>query len=295
MGKGLAYRFKQRYPLNNEYYTAACQRGQVRIGHILFFDEVDKTIANFPTKDKWREGSRYEYIEAGLEDLKAQLTSRAIASVAIPPLGCGNGGLEWHRVKSLIEKYLASLDAHVYLHTPLNDSSTGADYKLGVSHLVLMRLKCELEPFSASRLEAAATLVDTFCGEKLFCLVRQLDALCQQIRAFQQANDVSTDEAQNILCGNLTSASLEGVLSKSASAITTAVNIVNLLHTDHELELVVAVVCALKERADSTADEIAAVLWDRFINEEIRTMISWLEGVGIFERTLLGLRVKDFT
>ena len=294
MGKGLAYRFRQHYPLNFEHYALACQRGQVHIGHILFFSEEGKTIANFPTKDRWREDSRYEYIEAGLVDLKSQLISRTIASVALPPLGCGNGALEWCRVKPIIERHMADLDAHVYLHTPLNElPSAQAAGKLGAAHLVLMRLKGELAPFTHVRLHAAAALVDALCGKKLFDLEGQLDTLCWQIRVFQQTSGVSTARAQTLLHGRLTSAALEASLSKSDRAVTVASALVNSLHTDHEIELASAVVRAHKQMTDATADQVAASLWHPFAADEVRTMISRLQEAGVLERTLLGFRVKD--
>lgn len=313
MGKGLAYRFKQRYPLNNVHYELACQKGQVRIGRILFFDEGGKTIANFPTKDKWRECSRYEYIEAGLDDLCAQVTRRTIRSLSLPPLGCGNGGLEWTRVKPLIKKHLSGLDAHVYLHSPFtavfNDTSaktSDASYKLEVSHLVLMTLKGKLSCFSTTRLQTAALLSDVFCGKKLFCFdvhsargfKRQLDTLCRQIKAFQQNYCVSTDQAQKILHDNLISSALEGTLSKCDAAISEACRIVNSLSTDHELKLAASVICATKEWPDSSEQQIACLLFENYVesysHDEVCAMIAWLEKEGTLVRTLLGFRVKDF-
>ena len=302
MGKGLAYRFRQHYPLNYEHYVAACQTGQVRIGHILFFDEAAKTIANFPTKDKWRDGSRYEYIEAGLVDLKIQLTSRAIASIAIPPLGCGNGGLEWHRVRPLIEKHLATLDAHVYLHTPLKDTpraKANPRYDLGLPHLVLLILKDKLCPFSTARLKSAALLSHLICARRLFDFeatstqefVRQIDTLCGQIKAFKRGFGVDSLQAKEILHGRLTSSSIEAALSKTNDAIEKAAHLVNSLASEHDLDVAAAVLCALKGRADSSADEIARLICPRFAQDEVCAMIGCLEGAGILERTLLGFRV----
>lgn len=93
MGKGIAYQFKERFPQNNKNYVLACKSGKFSVGHVLFFNECGKTIANFPTKDKWREKSQYSYIETGLASLKQGVIEKHIASIAIPPLGCGSGGL----------------------------------------------------------------------------------------------------------------------------------------------------------------------------------------------------------
>ena len=102
MGKGIAYQFKEKFPENNKNYVFACKTKSLTVGDILFFSEKGKIIANFPTKDKWREKSQYSYIKEGLENLARGVESRNIASIAIPPLGCGNGGLDWNIVKKMI-------------------------------------------------------------------------------------------------------------------------------------------------------------------------------------------------
>lgn len=302
MGKGLAYRFKLRYPLNNAHYEAACQRGQLHVGHILFFKEGGKTIANFPTKDRWRDASRYEYIEAGLEDLCAQIARRAISSVALPPLGCGNGGLEWPRVKAIIERHMATLDAHVYLHTPLTlpaASVPSASCKLGVPHLVLMRIKGKLSPFSRSRLKAAALLVQLVCSKSPFDFAQMnahafgchIDTLCRQIRAFQQNGGVDSRQADVVLSGNLASVTLDATLARCATAVDKATHLVNSLLSERDLEVASAVLQCTKECPDVASEEVCRVLCPRFESEEVCAMIICLEQVGILERTLLGFRI----
>ena len=301
MGKGLAYRFKQHYPLNNEYYEYSCKHGQVRVGHILFFEEGGKTIANFPTKNRWRDDSRYEYIEAGLVDLCAQISRRTISSVALPPLGCGNGGLEWSRVKPIIEQHMSSLDVHVYLHTPLNalpDKVTAMDYKLAAPHLVLMMIKDRLSPFSRSRLKAAALLSQMLCAKSPFDFAggstqdfeNHIDTLCLQIRSFQQNSGVDSKQVQQILIGNLASITLDAALSKCSSAVDKATCLVNSLATERDLDVAAAVVCTAKKSPDATANEIARLFCPRFAVSEMHEMITHLEQAGILERTLLGLR-----
>ncbi|MEZ5427348.1 MAG: macro domain-containing protein [Pyrinomonadaceae bacterium] len=112
MGKGLAWQFRQRF--SDEYfkdYQRACQNGDLRIGRVQIYqlgtDGYPKYIINFPTKRHWREKSRIEYVENGLENLAEVLQQHKIKSVAMPALGCGLGGLEWADVKSLIEKEFA--------------------------------------------------------------------------------------------------------------------------------------------------------------------------------------------
>lgn len=122
MGKGLAYEFKKRFPESFDYYQEACKNGEIQIGKV----QVIRTgklhpqyIINFPTKKSWRQKSKLEYIQAGLEDLLRVVQEHEIKSIAIPPLGCGQGGLRWEEVKSLVEQAFAQLpDVEVELYEP---------------------------------------------------------------------------------------------------------------------------------------------------------------------------------
>lgn len=123
MGKGIALMFKERYELNFRLYAAACKASQVKIGRMFVTEtgELDgpRWIINFPTKEHWKGNSRLEWVESGLLDLKRVLRDRQIRSVAIPPLGAGNGGLDWPTVKLRIETALADLDGvDVFVYEP---------------------------------------------------------------------------------------------------------------------------------------------------------------------------------
>jgi len=113
MGKGIALMFKEAYPDNFRAYQAACKRGDVRVGKIFVHQRRElvgpKWIINFPTKDHWRNDSKIEWIVEGLRDLRGFLERENIGSVAIPPLGAGNGKLDWSLVKEVIEEELGSL------------------------------------------------------------------------------------------------------------------------------------------------------------------------------------------
>ena len=93
MGRGIALQFKNAYPDNYKAYSKACDRHEVRPGHMFIFPTGNwvnpRYIVNFPTKRHWKEKSRMEDIEAGLMDLADQIQSLGITSIAIPPLGCG--------------------------------------------------------------------------------------------------------------------------------------------------------------------------------------------------------------
>jgi len=113
MGKGLALAFKNAYPGNFRAYAQACQSGQVRTGQMFITEQQPllgpRWIINFPTKRHWRDPSKLEWVEQGLVDFRKVLSDNKISSVAIPPLGCGLGGLDWQLVKPRIEDALANL------------------------------------------------------------------------------------------------------------------------------------------------------------------------------------------
>lgn len=113
MGKGIALMFKERYPENFRAYAQACKAGEVRIGRMFVTATGElsgpRWIINFPTKEDWRKPSRLQWIEAGLQDLVRVIREKGIRSLALPPLGCGNGGLDWNDVRPLIERALAQV------------------------------------------------------------------------------------------------------------------------------------------------------------------------------------------
>jgi len=124
MGKGIALQFKQAWPAMFKAYRAACKAGLVVPGRMHVWPtgalQGPRYILNFPTKRHWRDPSRMEDIEAGLVDLVAQLRALGLRSVAIPPLGAGNGGLAWSEVRPRIVRALQSLpEMHVALYEPV--------------------------------------------------------------------------------------------------------------------------------------------------------------------------------
>lgn len=122
MGKGLALQFKKKYPKNFKVYQGACKKGTFKTGQVLVVDEGDlfhkKWVINFPTKAHWKNPSQYEYLETGLTALKKALADFGIKSVAIPALGCGNGGLDWDKVKAMLETALTDSDIQIQVYLP---------------------------------------------------------------------------------------------------------------------------------------------------------------------------------
>lgn len=119
MGKGIALEFKKRFPGMYADYVARCSRGEVRLGEpYLYADLLGNRIINFPTKGHWRAASREVDIVRGLEYLSARIPEWEVTSLAVPPLGCGNGGLEWQRMGPILFQYLRGLPCDVELYAP---------------------------------------------------------------------------------------------------------------------------------------------------------------------------------
>lgn len=144
MGKGIALMFKEHFPENFKIYEAACKRGEVRVGRMLVTERQDmygppKWIINFPTKEHWRSPSQIEWIEEGLKDLLRVIRENKIKSVAIPPLGSGNGGLIWQDVRLKIEAALSALpDVEIVVYEP-TDMYQNVAKRTGVEKLTPAR------------------------------------------------------------------------------------------------------------------------------------------------------------
>ena len=124
MGKGIALQFKQAFPDNFVQYEKACRTKEVRPGKVSVFYTGNlfnqKYVINFPTKRHWKEKSRIADIKSGLEDIVRQIQALGIRSISIPPLGCGNGGLDWGVVKPIIEEAFEALpEITVQLYSPV--------------------------------------------------------------------------------------------------------------------------------------------------------------------------------
>lgn len=119
MGKGLALEFRLRYPDMYDDYADRCSRGDVHLGEpYVYRYVVPPWILVFPTKQHWRSLSRLVDIEAGLTFLASHYRKWGIASIAVPPLGCGLGGLDWSIVGPTLYQGLSALDIDVKLYAP---------------------------------------------------------------------------------------------------------------------------------------------------------------------------------
>lgn len=123
MGKGIALMFKERFPKNMAAYEQACKAKTVTTGKMFVTHTGElmgpKWIVNFPTKQHWRAKSKLEWIQSGLLDLRRFIVDEKVRSIAIPPLGAGNGGLDWLEVKPCIESALSDLDdVDIWVYEP---------------------------------------------------------------------------------------------------------------------------------------------------------------------------------
>ena len=143
MGRGIALMFKEAFPENTIAYEKACKLGDVRVGHMFVTVRESligpKWIINFPTKEHWRNPSRIEWIREGLKDLRRVICEEKITSIALPPLGSGNGGLLWADVRQEIHDRLSDLtDVEIVVFEP-TDRYLNVRKRIGVEKLTPAR------------------------------------------------------------------------------------------------------------------------------------------------------------
>lgn len=176
MGKGIASQFREAFPENYRIYREACRHDELHVGQVLITEDSNlvyghKTIVNFPTKTHWRMPSEYSYIEQGLVSLRHEIVNRGIRSIAIPPLGSHNGGLDWLRVKRMIEESMEGLDCDVFLYEP--------------SDVIVERMKSERVKLTPARamlllmfgdMTSQGEFVSVFAAEKLIYFMQRFGA-----------------------------------------------------------------------------------------------------------------------
>lgn len=118
MGKGIALQFKKQFPDMYKAYNKACDNEEIKLGRMWVYPTnlypgISTFIINFPTKDHWRNSSKIEWIEKGLQHLIYTIAENEIYNIAIPALGCGNGDLDWKTVKKLMKDRLRPIQHEV--------------------------------------------------------------------------------------------------------------------------------------------------------------------------------------
>lgn len=160
MGKGIAKQYKQLYPEMFKEYQRYCEKQLLDIGKLWIYKTPNKWILNFPTKKHWRNKSEIEYIEKGLQKFVDTYKEKGIRSISFPPLGCGNGGLDWdNEVKPIMEKYLKSLDIDIFIHLPLEKAD---NFNLEHKNIQETKQWLESEPNSMSFIEVWSDIKTCF-------------------------------------------------------------------------------------------------------------------------------------
>lgn len=312
MGKGIAYQFKLEYPENNKSYIKACKSGALRIGKMHYCNEKGKIVINFPTKDKWRAKSKIEYIESGLDELILLINRLNIKTIAIPPLGSGNGGLIWGDVKQLIEKKLSGISNRVeiiifepsqnYISLPVEEP------KLSTSGLVLMDIKGKLKKFDTLRLQKTAYFINIFSGQNYFKFGRHkygpydnaIAIISKTIKEYQKYHNVkNTEEAYSILYKKIVSEKVDNKLKDLIPFIEKSTEFVNSISSNHELECLATVTYLIEEKNILSEEEIVSSFrgWskdkaNRYPETEIVEAIMKLYELGIIEKTLTGYTIS---
>ena len=176
MGKGIALQFKNAFPSNYKVYQDICRNGNFQIGDLLIVEEYGlisgkKAIINFPTKTSWRKPSEYSYIEKGLEKLVQVIEEKKFNSIAIPPLGSGNGGLNWEIVKKMIEDKMSHLPIDVFIYEP----NSQIKEKLKEERVQLTDARAMLL-FMLYKLVANGEFVSEFSSEKICYFLQRFGA-----------------------------------------------------------------------------------------------------------------------
>jgi len=181
MGKGVALEFKRLFPEMYQQYRELCERGQFDIGKLWLYKSPQKWVLNFPTKKHWRAPSRVEYIEAGLKKFVQVYSYWGIHSIAFPPLGCGQGQLDFEtQVQPLMESYLKSLPIDVFIY-PEKES-------VFIEHLDTQTMKEWLrsEPASLPFSEVWDDLVTLLAKKQDFKTIAQGNPFTVQVSPRQQ-------------------------------------------------------------------------------------------------------------
>ncbi|MBZ9818936.1 macro domain-containing protein [Mesorhizobium sp. CA4] len=169
MGKGIAKEFKSRYPRMFREYRGLCEAHAFQVGNLHLWRSDTRWVLNFPTKTTWKLPSKMEYIERGLRKFVATYKDLGITSVSFPPLGCGNGNLNWDDVRPLMESHLAQVSIPVYIH----DVQVPADFV--AEHKQQARVPEDFAEFSEDLRKLAKDHIFATSKESQFTVQMQTD------------------------------------------------------------------------------------------------------------------------
>ena len=297
MGKGIAYQFKLRYPDNNNEYERVCKSGRLKPGTLLPFKEKGKIIINFPTKDKWREPSKMSYITDGLDAFVRMLPALGIKKVAIPPLGCGNGGLNWSEVKKEIERRLSNRNIEIELYEPVARVT-----EMSVYDLLLLHVREKLEKPTSLRFQKIVYFTNYYYRGKIFSFSRgqygpysaNLYKTAEKIRQYQKGNGFTNSrDTYNAIYRVICSKKVDEQYRKLAAASDKALLLVNSLEDDLILEGIATVFYLISDEKISKKESLVEAFnkWSddkaaRFDESIISECLTQLESRKIIQRNL---------
>ncbi len=305
MGKGIAYQFKRAYPSMFADYMAKCRRHEIRIGQVATFRDGGKLIINFPTKDHWRAPSRLEDIKVGLTSLRAVIITEQVASIAVPPLGCGNGGLHWPLVKKAIVEALQVLnDVDIAIYEPGEhfESELAQAPRVSLSHFVLAAIRVALTKPTKLNIQKAAYFFNTYAGVDYFEFTRHkfgpycvaIEPMFQTIRDYLHYGKMTPEQMiEDGILRKLSGTDADR-LRNWQPAIASAARLCNDIGADLEA---VATVHAIVHRSGSVSCEQLVsdfMQWspekaERFTVPDIWQAVDILEQRRMVQRTLLGV------
>jgi appr-1-p processing enzyme family protein len=309
MGKGLAYQFKLMYPEMNKDYVNACKRGDVVIGRMHTYQTNDKLIINFPTKNQWRKPSKMEYIKQGIEDLIRIINEQKIKSIAIPPLGSGNGGLDWSEVRDLLSTSLESIqDVDVYIHEPGKFAPNKAKHKpkLTLAALLLLDIKRGLRDsfFNQITLQKTAFFMDVKLAKPYFHFKKykfgpydhSIDIVSRNIKEYLEHHSIQdVDIAYQSVKNEIISKKVNDAYESMQKPLQKAITFVNSLTSIKQVECVATVLFIVQQADGITEEEIINQFteWSQrkaveFTIADIKNSIELLLDAGYIEETLVG-------
>lgn len=317
MGKGIAYQFKMRFPEMNAEYMKQCKSHKLRPGMLHTYLEGSKLIVNFPTKDKWREKSKMEYITSGLDELVTLIKEKQITSIAIPPLGSGNGGLIWSEVKQIIIQKLSCLaeTVDIYIYEPSRNYQVlpVAEPQLSLSALILMQIKLHLLPdrthFNKVCLQKTAYFMTVLSNTDYFHFVKDkygpydhdIDVISKRIKEFEIYHKVkNTDEAYEILMKKLISEKTLQKIEFFTPYISKAASFTNHFSDKTSVEGAGTALFIIHQAHCATTEEVIAGFkhWSedkakRFSEDAIESAIIELEQAGFIQETFCGFQIAN--
>lgn len=307
MGKGIAYQFKMRFPENDKSYIQACKSGQLTVGKVHYYVEEGITIINFPTKNKWREKSKIEYVETGLDAFVKILPSLKVKKIALPPLGCGNGGLDWKIVKKIIEDKISAFEDYQFLIYEPSVSYKAVPKQvpqINVSGLVLLDIRLNLRKFNSLRLQKAGYFTNLFLEEEYFKFDKwkygpyshAIDIVAKSIKEYQlyygiENSKETFEQVYQVIC----SEKVDVKFNKIHEAVIKATDYVNRIETDKKLEGVATVLYLIQSGKPKNKEQIVQGFkeWpadkaNRFSVQYILECVQYLEETSIILENICG-------